>query len=91
MREQQVLGQLLQTISRCVARQQPRRLRCIYLRWGCYSHFCLERFCTCFLAVSASGPVGGAALDIDLITDRDDPGAYALVLATLDFTEVLET
>lgn len=84
MHEMSLMNNLMNQIEILAKEHDAKTVSGIKIRLGALSHFSKEHFKEHFDIVAKGTLAEGAQLDIELLTDEDDPLAYDIVLEEIE-------
>jgi hydrogenase nickel incorporation protein HypA/HybF len=84
MHETSLMAGLLRKVVSVVDRAGAARAVRVSVRLGALSHFSVEHFREHFVRSAAGTPAEGAALEVDVSEDMDDPDAQAVLLRSVE-------
>jgi hydrogenase nickel incorporation protein HypA/HybF len=84
MHEMSLMNNLMSQIETLAREHDAKTVSGIKIRLGALSHFSTEHFKEHFDIVAKGSLAEGAELDIELLTDENDPLAYDIVLEEIE-------
>jgi len=87
MHEQSLMTGLMRKINAIGEEQQAKTISCIKVRLGALSHISAEHFREHFVQAAKGSCAEKAQLDIEVLTDLNDPYAQDIMLDSVEVEE----
>ncbi|MZH03499.1 MAG: hydrogenase maturation nickel metallochaperone HypA [Nitrospinae bacterium] len=87
MHEQSLMTDLMRKINSIGEEQHAKKITCVKIRLGALSHMSAEHFKEHFVLAAKGSCAEDAQLDIEVLTDLNDPHAQDIMLASVEVEE----
>lgn len=84
MHEQSLMVDLMRKINAIGEEQQAEKITCVKVRLGALSHMSAEHFKEHFVLAARGSRAEKAKLDIEVLTDLNDPYAQDIMLDSVE-------
>jgi hydrogenase nickel incorporation protein HypA/HybF len=87
MHEQSLMADLMRKINAIGEEQQAKKITRVKVKLGALSHISADHFREHFVLAARGGCAEKAHLDIEILTDLDDPYAQDIMLDSVEVEE----
>lgn len=87
MHEQSLMADLMRKINAIGDEQQAHRITCVKVRLGALAHISADHFREHFFMAAQGSCAENAQLDIETLTDLNDPHAQDIMLDSVEVEE----